>query len=90
VVTHLQATNFTALPWHQFTACLLKFDASFFGGLHELRPLLTDRLGTTLYLELGVMRRPQNQANALKHGVFAKMTILPWEDANEFNNCTLP
>jgi hypothetical protein len=30
------------------------------------------------------MRRPQNQANALKHGVFAKMTILPWEDANEF------
>ena len=30
------------------------------------------------------MRRPRNQANAFKHGVFAKMMILPWEDPKEF------
>jgi len=30
------------------------------------------------------MRRPRNHANALKHGVFAKMTILPGEDPREF------
>jgi hypothetical protein len=35
-------------------------------------------------LEAGVMRRPRNQANAFKHGVFAGMMILPWEDPREF------
>ena len=31
------------------------------------------------------MRQPRNQANAFKHGVFAKMLILPWEDRREFD-----
>jgi hypothetical protein len=30
--------------------------------------------------------RTRNHPNALKHGVFAKMTILPWEDPQEFSN----
>jgi hypothetical protein len=28
--------------------------------------------------------RPRNHPNALKHGAFAKMVILPWEDPQEF------
>ena len=28
--------------------------------------------------------RARNRTNALKHGVFAKMLILPWEDVNKF------